>query len=41
MGDNSKVFSGIKKKPGVDYPVLIPNLKGLESAVRWRYVFSK
>ncbi|XP_065165379.1 hydroxymethylglutaryl-CoA lyase, mitochondrial [Atheta coriaria] len=34
MGDNSKVFSGIKKKPGVDYPVLIPNLKGLESALQ-------
>lgn len=33
MGDNSKVFSSINRKPGVSYPVLVPNLKGLEAAV--------
>jgi hydroxymethylglutaryl-CoA lyase len=33
MGDNSKVFSGIEKKNGVSYPVLVPNLKGLEQAL--------
>lgn len=33
MADNSQVFKGITKKPGVDYPVLIPNMKGFESAV--------
>lgn len=39
--DNAEVFKRIEKKPGVSYPVLIPNLKGLEAAVsstidRWR-----
>lgn len=33
MGDNSEVFKGIEKKPGVAYPVLTPNLKGFEAAV--------
>jgi hydroxymethylglutaryl-CoA lyase len=33
MGDNKQVFTTIKKNPGVNYPVLTPNLKGLEGAV--------
>ncbi|XP_011642800.1 hydroxymethylglutaryl-CoA lyase, mitochondrial isoform X2 [Pogonomyrmex barbatus] len=33
MADNFKVFKKINKKDGVSYPVLVPNLKGLESAV--------
>ncbi|KAL6261010.1 hypothetical protein P5V15_008536 [Pogonomyrmex californicus] len=33
MADNFKVFQRINKKDGVSYPVLVPNLKGLESAV--------
>ncbi|CEP11434.1 hypothetical protein [Parasitella parasitica] len=33
MGDNKQVLTSIKKKPGVFYPVLTPNLKGLEGAV--------
>ncbi len=33
MGDHDQVFSGINKKAGVSYPVLVPNLKGLEKAL--------
>lgn len=33
MADNIDVFSGIKKDPTISYPVLVPNLKGLEAAV--------
>ncbi|KAJ3309612.1 3-hydroxymethyl-3-methylglutaryl-CoA lyase [Blyttiomyces sp. JEL0837] len=33
MGDAATVFRGIKRLPGVSYPVLTPNLKGLESAL--------
>ncbi|KAG0793594.1 hypothetical protein G6F16_004897 [Rhizopus arrhizus] len=33
MGDNKEVFTSIQKKSGVQYPVLTPNLKGLESAL--------
>lgn len=33
MGDNKEVFAGIRKQPGVSYPVLIPNIKGLEAAL--------
>lgn len=33
MGDNKEVFTSIQKKQGVGYPVLTPNLKGLEGAV--------
>ncbi|XP_001355781.1 hydroxymethylglutaryl-CoA lyase, mitochondrial [Drosophila pseudoobscura] len=33
MGDNSEVFRGIRKVPGINYPVLTPNLKGFESAL--------
>eukprot|EP00817_Percolomonadidae_sp_ATCC50343_P005952 CAMPEP_0117425952 /NCGR_PEP_ID=MMETSP0758-20121206/6157_1 /TAXON_ID=63605 /ORGANISM="Percolomonas cosmopolitus, Strain AE-1 (ATCC 50343)" /LENGTH=346 /DNA_ID=CAMNT_0005210817 /DNA_START=138 /DNA_END=1178 /DNA_ORIENTATION=- len=34
MGDNKEVFSGIKKKEGINYPVLAPNLRGLEDAIK-------
>jgi len=34
LADGSEVFQGITKKSGVQYPVLIPNLKGLEAALK-------
>jgi len=34
MSDSSDVFNGINKKDGVTYPVLVPNLKGLYSALK-------
>ncbi|MBR9866971.1 MAG: hydroxymethylglutaryl-CoA lyase [Oceanospirillales bacterium] len=33
MGDASAVMTGIKRKPGVTYSALTPNLKGLEEAI--------
>lgn len=33
MADHVKVFSEIEKKASISYPVLVPNPKGLESAV--------
>jgi hydroxymethylglutaryl-CoA lyase len=33
MGDNAQVMAAIRRKPGVAYPVLVPNLKGLEGAL--------
>lgn len=33
MGDNAEVMRGIKRKPGVAYPVLVPNRKGLDAAI--------
>ena len=33
MADHNEVMRGIKREPGVSYPVLTPNLKGFESAV--------
>lgn len=33
MGDNAEVLKGIRKVPGISYPVLTPNLKGFESAL--------
>jgi len=33
MGDNAVVMKGIKRAPGVTYPVLAPNVKGLEDAI--------
>ena len=33
MADNAEVMAGIKRKPGVRYSVLIPNMKGLEAAM--------
>jgi hydroxymethylglutaryl-CoA lyase len=32
MADHTEVLERIRRKPGVDYPVLAPNLKGFESA---------
>lgn len=33
MGDAAEVMAGITRKAGVTYPVLVPNEKGMESAV--------
>ena len=33
MADNAQVMAGIKRKPGVRYSVLTPNLQGFEAAV--------
>jgi hydroxymethylglutaryl-CoA lyase len=33
MADTAEVFERISKRPGVDYPVLVPNLRGLERAI--------
>ncbi len=33
MGDNAEVMARIARLPGVDYPVLTPNLKGFEAAL--------
>jgi len=33
MADGAEVMARIKRKPGVAYPVLVPNMKGFESAV--------
>lgn len=33
MADNAEVMAGIRRKPGVRYPVLVPNMKGLEAAI--------
>ena len=33
MADNAQVMAGIKQKPGVSYPVLVPNRKGLDAAM--------
>jgi hydroxymethylglutaryl-CoA lyase len=33
MADNTAVMTGIRRKPGVAYPVLVPNLKGFEAAL--------
>src|SRR5205085_3152795 len=33
MADATEVMAGIKRKPGVRYSVLVPNLKGLEAAL--------
>lgn len=33
MGDNAAVMAGIRRAPGVAYPVLTPNLKGAEAAL--------
>jgi isopropylmalate/homocitrate/citramalate synthase len=32
MADHTEVLEGIRRKPGVSYPVLAPNLKGFEAA---------
>ena len=32
MADSAEVMAGIQRKPGVSYPVLVPNMKGYEAA---------
>ncbi|XP_072401957.1 hydroxymethylglutaryl-CoA lyase, mitochondrial [Diabrotica undecimpunctata] len=34
MGDNAEVFSRIKKAKDITYPVLVPNVQGLKSAIQ-------
>ena len=36
MGDNAEVMAGISRRPDVRYSVLVPNMKGWESAVASR-----
>ena len=36
LADAAEVFAGIRKAPGVSYPVLVPNLQGYERALRGR-----
>ncbi|HAL37689.1 MAG TPA: hydroxymethylglutaryl-CoA lyase, partial [Polaromonas sp.] len=33
MADNAQVMAGLRRKPGVRYSVLTPNMKGFEAAV--------
>jgi hydroxymethylglutaryl-CoA lyase len=33
MADSGAVMQGIKRQPGVSYPVLVPNLQGLQAAI--------
>ena len=33
MADSAEVMASIRRKPGVAYPVLVPNIKGLEAAI--------
>ena len=33
MADHTEVLEGVRRKPGVAYPVLTPNLKGFASAL--------
>jgi len=33
LADAGEVYQGIQKKPNVNYPVLVPNMKGLEAAL--------
>jgi hydroxymethylglutaryl-CoA lyase len=33
MADNAAVMAGIRRRPGVAYPVLVPNMQGLEAAI--------
>ncbi|XP_034178913.2 hydroxymethylglutaryl-CoA lyase [Osmia lignaria lignaria] len=34
MADNAEVYQKINKKPDISYPVLVPNIKGLENALK-------
>jgi hydroxymethylglutaryl-CoA lyase len=36
MADTAQVYALIKKKPGVSYPVLVPNMHGMEEALASR-----
>ncbi|MDP1907091.1 MAG: hydroxymethylglutaryl-CoA lyase, partial [Hyphomicrobium sp.] len=33
MADHAAVMAAIRKQPGVSYPVLVPNMQGLEAAL--------
>ncbi len=33
MADSAEVLARVRRKPGVSYPVLVPNMKGLEAAL--------
>jgi hydroxymethylglutaryl-CoA lyase len=33
MADTAEVLAGLKRRPGVSYPVLVPNIKGFEAAL--------
>jgi hydroxymethylglutaryl-CoA lyase len=33
LADAAEVFTGLERRPGVAYPALVPNLKGLERAI--------
>ncbi|HET7331597.1 hydroxymethylglutaryl-CoA lyase, partial [Dyella sp.] len=33
MADSAAVMTGVRRQPGVAYPVLVPNRKGLEAAI--------
>ena len=33
MADGAEVMARIRRKPGVHYPVLVPNMKGFEAAL--------
>jgi hydroxymethylglutaryl-CoA lyase len=33
MADNAQVLAGLRRKPGVAYPVLVPNMKGFDAAL--------
>ncbi|XP_030179982.1 hydroxymethylglutaryl-CoA lyase, mitochondrial isoform X3 [Lynx canadensis] len=33
MADNAEVLKGIQKFPGINYPVLTPNIKGFQAAI--------
>ena len=33
MADNAQVMAALRRKPGVSYPVLVPNKKGLDAAL--------
>ena len=33
MADTAEVLAGITRRPGVSYPVLVPNMKGMEAAL--------
>lgn len=32
MADHAEVMQGLERRPGVEYPVLVPNIKGFEAA---------
>ncbi len=34
MADSAEVLAGVARKPGIEYPVLVPNMKGFEAARR-------